>query len=109
MFQTENWIILCINTIIIIIVLFVLFRQQDTKLRTYIRRIEKKMAHEKPQSNINYEQKNIIPQQKNIIPQQKILQNNIPYSSLNKNEETVSTELMVQQSDMDSFYDPMQN
>jgi hypothetical protein len=96
MFQKENWIILCINTIIIVVVLFVLFRQQDTKLRSYIRRIEKKMSCQKPQSHINSEQNNL-------------LQNNITYPPLNKNEETGSTQLMVQPSDIDSFYDPMQN
>ncbi len=101
MFQRENWIILCINTIIIVVVLLVLFRQQDTKLRSYIRRIEKKMSCQKPQIDINYEQKNINPDQN--------MWNNEISPQKNKNEETVSTQLMAPQSDIDSFYDPMQN
>ena len=109
MFQRENWIILCVNTIIIVIVLLVLFRLQDTKLRLYIRRIEKKMSCQKPQLDINSEQKNINSEQKNIIPQQKILQDNVIYSSQNKNEENIITQLIIPQSDIDSFYDPMQN
>ena len=102
MFQRENWIILCVNTIIIVVVLLVLFRLQDTKLRLYIRRIEKKMSCQKPQLDINS-------QQKNIIPPQKLLQDNVIYSSQNKNEETISTQLITPPSDIDSFYDPMQN
>jgi hypothetical protein len=108
MFQKENWIILCVNTIIVVVVLLVLFRLQDTKLRSYIRRIEKKMSCQKPQLDINSEQKNIIPVQKNIIPEQK---NIIPEQNIlqNKNEESASTQLMLPQSDIDSFYDPMQD
>lgn len=102
MFQRENWIILCINTIIVVVVLLVLFRQQDTKLRSYIRRIEKKMGCQKPQLGINSEQKN-------INTEQNIWNNEISYPQQNKNEETVSTQLMAPQSDIDSFYDPMQN
>ena len=102
MFQRENWIILCINTIIIVVILLVLFRQQDTKLRSYIRRIEKKMSCQKPQLDINSEQKN-------INPVQNLWHNDITYPQQNKNEETVSTQLMTPPSDMDSFYDPMQN
>ncbi len=102
MFQRENWIILCINTIIIVVVLLVLFRQQDTKLRSYIRRIEKKMGCQKPQLDINSEQKI-------INPQEKLWRNEITYPPQNKNEETGSTQLMAPPSDIDSFYDPMQN
>ena len=109
MFQRENWIILCINTIIIVVVLLVLFRQQDTKLRSYIRRIEKKMSCQKPQLNINSEQKNINSVQNNTNQSQNVLGNNITYPLLNKNEETGSTQLMAPPSDIDSFYDPMQN
>ena len=102
MFQKENWIILCINTIIIVVVLFVLFRHQDTKLRTHIRRIEKKMLYQKTQLHIN-------PQQKNINSEQQLWKNDILYLPQNKSEETGSTQLIAPQSDIDSFYDPMQN
>ena len=98
MFQKENWIILCVNTIIIVVVLLVLFRQQDTKLRSYLRRIEKKINSQKPQYDIKLEQD--------------INKNNqIHYTQIeqNKNEETISTQLMAPPSDIDSFYDPMQN
>lgn len=98
MFQKENWIILCVNTIIIVVVLLVLFRQQDTKLRSYLRRIEKKINSQKPQYDIKLEQD--------------INKNNqINYTQIeqNKNEETISTQLMAPPSDIDSFYDPMQN
>jgi predicted Holliday junction resolvase-like endonuclease len=102
MLQRENWIILCINTIIIVVVLFILFRQQDTKLRSHIRRIEKKMSCQKPQININSEQKY---QNQN----QNVINNDMNYIQQNKNEESGSTRLITPPSDIDSFYDPMQN
>ncbi len=106
MFQRENWIILCINTIIIVVILFILFRQQDTKLRSHIRRIEKKMICQKPQIDINSEQKYI---NENQNKNQNVINNDMNYIQQNKNEESGSTRLITPPSDIDSFYDPMQN
>jgi hypothetical protein len=60
------------------------------------------MPYQKSQLDIN-------PQQKNINPEQKLWRNEITYLPQNKNEESSSTQLIAPQSDIDSFYDPMQN
>jgi len=43
MLDKQNWIFLLINTIITVAVLVIMFKFQETKIKTIMRRIEKKM------------------------------------------------------------------
>ena len=112
MFQRENWIILCINTIIVVVILIILFRQQDNKLKLYLRRIEKKLSYQKQNNSIERKYFNNNIEKENINkPQNQVINQNIN-ENINQNiNENISTQMVdyKESTDMDSFYDPMQN
>jgi hypothetical protein len=51
MIKKENLFLLGINTIIVIVVMVLLFKQQDMKIRSYLKKIEKK-SFQKINNNI---------------------------------------------------------
>ncbi len=107
MIKRENLFLLGINTIIVIIAMIVLFKRQDDKIKSYIRKLDNKKTDKKNYQNINnnIEQPLIIrkPEVKNIeINQQPKTQNNIVNSSNN----IVNSQNKF--SDIDSFVDPLQ-
>lgn len=92
----ETLILLGINTIIVIIVLFILFRIQDNKIKTYIKKLEKKLLRPTELIPVNYDNS---------------LMYNMP-QNLNQynNQNNDATQLKANdniKSDMDSYIDPM--
>jgi len=51
MFSKENFIMLSVNTIILLIVIFILFRLQDNKIRYYFKRLDKKLNYNSIENN----------------------------------------------------------
>ena len=104
--KQETLIVLGINTIIVVIVLFILFRMQDNKVRTYIKKLERKLL--KPQFVPEYDP-NMIQnpehlqqlqlQQMQLQQMQHLQMQNSP-NIMNENKNNIS-------SDMDSYIDPM--
>ena len=126
----ENFILLGVNTIIIVLVLIVLFRMYDKKMKTYIKKIEKNLDicinnYHKSQisqmklpnimtpyissqhiSNINQQNPQNLQNQQNI--QQHILPSQ-PINNLindDKDNKDNTNELM---NDIDSYIDPMKD
>ena len=88
----ETLILLGINTIIVIIVLFILFRIQDNKIKTYIKKLEKKLLRPTELIPVNYD--NIIPQNLN------------QYNNQNNDDTQLKANDNIK-TDMDSYIDPM--
>ena len=103
--KQETLIVLGINTIIVVIVLFILFRMQDNKVRTYIKKLERKLL--KPQFVPEYDPNMIqnpehlqqLQLQQMQLQQMQQLQQT-PSNIMNENKNNIS-------SDMDSYIDPM--
>jgi hypothetical protein len=90
MFPKEYLIILSINTIITVIVIFILFRLQDNKIRHYFKRLDRKL-------NTN---NNITPTEINELPYLNVNPHkNIPIQNTNDNIKN----------DIDSYIDPLEN
>ena len=90
MFNHETFLLLCINTIIIVIVMCILFRMQDNKTTKYIKKFEKKISQLIQISNDKYS---------NINPQ--ILPDNKPDNIINNEQH------LINKSDDDSYVDPI--
>ena len=88
----ETLILLGINTIIVIIVLFILFRIQDNKIKLYIKKLEKKLLRSTELIPVNYD--NIIPQNLN------------QYNNQNNDDTQLKANDNIK-TDMDSYIDPM--
>lgn len=88
MFSKELLLTLSINTIITIIVVFILFRMQDNKIRYYFKRLDKKLN----QNN------QLLPNNYN---------NNIDDINNTPLKEVRYTTKNVEQNDIDSYIDPM--
>ncbi len=99
MFDKENWLILCINTIITVVVLILLFKYQDSKIKTYFKKLEKK--------NIQYIENN-KKQINNLNNSNNISNNNEVYNDEPENNVETVEKLKIS-NDMDSFIDPIQN
>lgn len=103
--KQETLIVLGINTIIVVIVLFILFRMQDNKVRTYIKKLERKLLRPQylPEYDANMVQSPEQLQQMQQMHQMQQLQmhqmQNSP-NNMNENKNNIS-------SDMDSYIDPM--
>ena len=103
--KQETLIVLGINTIIVVIVLFILFRMQDNKVRSYIKKLERKLL--RPQFVSEYDQ-NMIQNPEQMQLQQMQLQQmqqsqqtqQNPSNIMNENKNNIN-------SDMDSYIDPM--
>ncbi len=83
MFDKENWLILCINTIIIVIALIILFRYQDNKIKMYFKKIEKKYSYNQKYDEHIENDKNIISNEK-LIMHKLIIHKLITYKLINK-------------------------
>jgi hypothetical protein len=94
--KQETLIVLGINTIIVVIVLFILFKMQDNKVRTYIKKLERKLL--RPQMIPEYDP-NIMMQQQLQLQQQQTQQ-------LQQMQIQPNTDNNIK-SDMDSYIDPM--
>lgn len=88
----ETLILLGINTIIVIIVLFILFRIQDNKIKLYIKKLEKKLLRSTELIPVNYD--NIISQNLN------------QYNNQNNDDTQLKANDNIK-TDMDSYIDPM--
>jgi len=95
MFNKENWIYLCINTIIIATLLMILFRYQDNKLKLYFKKLEKKIIN-------NTQQYNKI----NDINEKDEKDYN---NKINKTENNIISQENKIPMDIDSFIDPLDN
>ncbi len=96
MFSKEYFIMLFVNTIISIIVIFILFRLQDNKIRYYFKRLDKKLNYSTTQNidfNNNFD--------KNTIINDKLL------NPINDNIDKNKTNNI--NNDMDSYIDPLEN
>jgi hypothetical protein len=92
----ETLILLGINTIIVVIVLFILFRIQDNKIKIYIKKLEKKLLRPTDLIPVNYDNTMMYNMPQNL--NQNINQNN---------DDTQLKENNNIKSDMDSYIDPM--
>ncbi len=88
MIKKENLFLLGINTIIVIVVMVLLFKQQDMKIRSYLKKIEKKNCQK---INNNIEKPVIVK-----VPE--------PVNNINKN---IETKQVAKITDIDSFVDPL--
>jgi uncharacterized protein with ParB-like and HNH nuclease domain len=95
MFNKENWIYLCINTIIIATLLMILFRYQDNKLKLYFKKLEKKIIN-------NTQQYNKI----NDINEKDEKDYN---NKIDKTENNIISQENKIPMDIDSFIDPLDN
>jgi len=93
MFSKENFIILSVNTLISVIVIFILFKLQDNKIRYYFKRLDKKLNYNNTK-NINE-----FNNSSNILPHNLSNDSNIPNLS---NESNLNN-------DIDSYIDPLEN
>lgn len=117
----ENFILLGANTIIIILVLIMLFRMQDNKIKAYLKKSEKKLDYFiKNQQNMaqNHKLMNINPNLNPIpismsLPQQPLLNNNENIEINNKmtnddnnheNDNNIDNDNDI---DIDSYIDPL--
>ena len=110
--KQETLIVLGINTIIVVIVLFILFRMQDNKVRSYIKKLERKLL--RPQFVPEYDPNMIQnPEQMQLQQLQQLQQiqhtqqmqqmqqtQQNPSNIMNENRNNIN-------SDMDSYIDPM--
>lgn len=92
MFSKENFIMLSVNTIISVIVIFILFKLQDNKIRYYFKRLDKKLNYSNTQ-NFNDLYDNL--QKPHIMP------NDNTVSKLPNNNQI--------NNDIDSYIDPLEN
>ena len=83
----ENWVLLGLNTVIVVITLLILFKLQDNKIKMYFKKIEKKM---KPQAQYRNEDRLTNTQQMQAPPP------------------VVNPVTIMPPSDIDSFVDPLQ-
>jgi len=108
--KQETLIVLGINTIIVVIVLFILFRMQDNKVRSYIKKLERKLL--RPQFVSEYDQNMIQNPEQMQLQQMQLQQMQLqqmqqsqqtqqnPSNIMNENKNNIN-------SDMDSYIDPM--
>lgn len=90
MIDNNLFIITAVNSVLIILVLFILFRLETNKIKSYLKRIDKKLddKQKKNHQNINYDANNI----ESIIK---------PNDNFNDNKININ--------DIDSYIDPMNN
>jgi len=104
--KQETLIVLGINTIIVVIVLFILFRMQDNKVRLYIKKLERKLLRPQfvPEYDPNMMQNPEQMQQMQLQQMQQLQQiqqtQQNPSNIMNGNKNNIN-------SDMDSYIDPM--
>ena len=90
MIDNNLFIITAVNSVLIILVLFILFRLETNKIKSYLKRIDKKLddKQKKNHQNINYDANNM----ESIIK---------PIDNFNDNKININ--------DIDSYIDPMNN
>lgn len=113
----ENFILLGANTIIIILVLVMLFRMQDNKIKAYLKKSEKKLdIFIKNQQNITQQYKlmNINPiqmplplsQQPSLNNNENIENNNKIINDDNNHDNNLTIDIDID-NDIDSYIDPL--
>ena len=91
MFSKENFIMLSVNTIISTIVIFILFKLQDNKIRYYFKRLDKKLNYNNTQNIDLYDN----------LQKPSNLSNDLNVSKLPNDH--------VNNNDIDSYIDPLEN
>lgn len=89
MIENKLFMIIAVNSILIIVILFILFRLETNKIKSYLKRIDKKISRNKI---IEYDNDNDNDNNRNI-----------PVQTENKTENKMNI------NDIDSYIDPMSN
>jgi hypothetical protein len=99
MIENNLFIITAINSVLIIVVLFILFRLETNKIKLYLKRIDKKISNNK---NVEYDYDN--DDLLNFAHPTKNINNTKQNEEPNKNNEN-----KININDIDSYIDPMNN
>ena len=104
--KQETLIVLGINTIIVVIVLFILFRMQDNKIRSYIKKLERKLLRPQfvPEYDSNMMQN---PEQLQQMQLQQMQLQQMQLQQMQQKPSNIMNENKNISSDMDSYIDPM--